>query len=119
MNRLHLWPGGGPTPDLSEPEDDLDLAALAAALAANEQEGFPAEEAARLALETAREFAAWARRDERAIRALRERTEESDRYWGEIPELDRDVHDLTGLTRIADLIFHGNGGSESVEAQNT
>ncbi len=119
VNRLHLWPGGGPTPDLPEPENDLDLATLATALAANEQEGFPAEEAARLALETAREYAAWVRRDERAILGLRERTEGSDRYWGQIPELDRDVHDLTGLTRIADLIFHQNGGSESAEAQDT
>ena len=115
VNRLHLWPEGGSAPDLPEAENDRDLRTLAAALAENEGEEFPALEAACLAVETAREFAAWARRDERAIRELRLRTERVDCYWGQIPELARDVHDLAGLARIADLIFHGDGGTARVE----
>ncbi len=85
--------------------------ALEAALAEASPAGFPVREAARTALETARDYATWVRRDEHATSLLRQHTEKSGRYWGQIPELADDVHDLAGLAQIADLIFRGNGGT--------
>ena len=46
-------------------------------------------------------------RDQQAIAELKRRTEQQARYWGEIPELAEDVHDLVGLSHVADLVFAG------------
>ena len=43
-----------------------------------------------------------------ATESLQRRTERQGRYWGTIPELAEDVHDLAGLGRVADLIFERN-----------
>lgn len=103
VNRMHVWPDGGVPPTFPDTNDAL--GALGDALAADAPADFPAEDAARAALETAKRYAAWVRRDQNATRSLRERTERSGRYWGSIPELADDVHDLLGLSRIAELIF--------------
>jgi hypothetical protein len=56
------------------------------------------------------------RRDERATRALREVIERGGGFWGAIPELPEDVHDLAGLARVADAIFAGEGSGNEREA---
>ena len=92
-----FYTGAAPNP--------ADLASLAEALADACGPGFPAEEAARAALEAVRGYAALVRRDERAIRALRGCIEHQDRFWGQIPELPDDVHDLPGVAQVASAIF--------------
>ena len=107
VNRVRAWPGGGPPPDLAGAEGSL--GALAAAFAASEGGGFPAQAAARAALDAAAGYAAFVRRDARETAALRGVIEKQGSYWGAIPELADDVHDLAGLARIAHAIF----GSEA------
>ena len=128
VNRLHLWPGDDLTAEFFEGDDGLNggvgldcdnqkaQVALTAALAEICAEDFPAQDAARVALDTGRGYAAWVWRDEHATAELRARIEQSGLYWGRIPELADDVHDLAGLARIADLIFHSDEGSARVEA---
>jgi anion-transporting ArsA/GET3 family ATPase len=109
-NRVRLWPGGGPPPDLAQAEDSLP--ALAAAFAAREGDAFPAQAAARAALDAAAGYAALVRRDARALSALHRGIEEYGGYWGTIPELADDVHDLAGLARIARAIFGAEAGTQ-------
>ncbi len=114
VNRVRRWPGGGDPPDLPDPADGgAAVEALAAALRENEGEAFPADDAARAALGAAKGYASLVRRDRHATRALRDRIEAMDRYWGEIPELEGDVHDLAGLADVADWIFRGGQGEPS------
>ena len=75
----------------------------------SEGAGFPAQAAARAALDAAAGYAAFVRRDARETAALRGAVEKQGSYWGAIPELAGDVHDLAGLARIARAIF----GSEA------
>jgi anion-transporting ArsA/GET3 family ATPase len=107
VNRVRAWPGGGPPPDLAGAEGSL--GALAAAFEASEGDGFPAQAAARAALYAAAGYAAFVRRDARETAALRGVIEKQGSYWGAIPELAGDIHDLAGLARIARAIF----GSEA------
>jgi anion-transporting ArsA/GET3 family ATPase len=110
INRVHRWPGGSDAPSLSreDPPAPADVDALAAALASSEGPDFPAEAAARAAIASATVYAEQVRRDVRETETLQTRTERVGRYWGTIPELAEDVHDLAGLGRVADLIFeHG------------
>jgi anion-transporting ArsA/GET3 family ATPase len=109
LNRVRLWPGGGTPPDLRAAEGSL--GALAAALAANQPAGFPASEAARAAVDAAAGYAALVRRDARETAALRGAVEKQRGYWGAIPELAGDVHDLAGLARIAHAIFGSDADS--------
>jgi anion-transporting ArsA/GET3 family ATPase len=111
VNRVHLWPDGAPPAELARarPPDPDDLSALAAALAETCGPGLPSEQAARAALKAAKGYAALVRRDARATRALRERLEGHGGFWGQIPELPDDVHDLPGLARIARAIFEEEG----------
>jgi len=100
---VRLWPGGGSPPELAGARGSLD--ALAAALAASEDADFPAQAAAQAALDAAAGYAAFVRRDARETAALRAVIEKQGSYWGAIPELADDVHDLAGLARIAQAIF--------------
>ncbi len=109
INRVRLWPeGDGPPDGLTggEPRDS-DLAALAKALATGTPPDFPAEAAARAAVDAATRYAALVRRDARSTRTLRTRARDRGRYWGQVPEFAGDIHDLAGLAHIADAIFHG------------
>jgi anion-transporting ArsA/GET3 family ATPase len=103
INRVRLWPGGGAPPELAAAQGSQ--GELAAALAANEGANFPAQAAARAALDAVAGYAAWVRRDARETAALRGVIEKQGSYWGAIPELADDVHDLGGLARIAHAIF--------------
>jgi anion-transporting ArsA/GET3 family ATPase len=109
LNRVRVWPGGGAPPDLRAAESSL--GELEKALAAGQGAGFPARAAARAALDAAAGYAAFVRRDARATAALRSAIEKQRGYWGAIPELAGDVHDLAGLARIAGAIFGSEEGS--------
>jgi anion-transporting ArsA/GET3 family ATPase len=111
VNRVHRWPGGA-VPKQFTADDELNAAVLSALVSAFERsEGpdFPARVAARAAVTAAKGYAELVRRDEHVTAALKQRTERRGRYWGTIPELANDVHDLSGLAHIADLIFEPNG----------
>ncbi len=113
INRVRLWPGDDGPPDgfASGESRDPDLAALAKALAAGAPPDFPAEAAARAAVDAATGYAALVRRDARSTRTLRTRARDRGRYWGQVPEFAGDIHDLVGLAHIADAIFHGGKSS--------
>ena len=50
-------------------------------------------------------YASMVQQDRVATSPLRERALEKGYFWRPVPELSRDVHDLDGLARIADLVF--------------
>jgi anion-transporting ArsA/GET3 family ATPase len=104
-NRVRLWPGPGTPPQPRA--DDAALAPLRDALRAQEGPDFPAQAAARAAAECAAGYAAIAQRDEDSLGELRQRTQEAGRFWGVVPELPADVHDLEGLGHVARLLFGG------------
>jgi len=107
INRVHRWPGDSGVPPLSAdtPATPADVAALEAALNHSEGPDYPARAAAEAAIAAATGYAEQVRRDERATGSLQRRTERQGLYWGTIPELAEDVHNLAGLGRVADLIF--------------
>jgi anion-transporting ArsA/GET3 family ATPase len=111
VNRIHRWPDGD-VPKQFAADDELNaavLSALVSAFESSEGPDFPARVAARAAVEAAKGYAELVGRDGRVTAALKQRTEGRGRYWGTIPELAEDVHDLPGLARMADLIFRPTG----------
>ena len=109
VNRMRLWPGGGPVPEALErnsPDEALerDLALLSSALELGVEAG-DADAAARAALEAVAEYASLVRLDRQSTAALRDHAETSGLFLSSIPEFPRDVHDLDGLSRIADHLF--------------
>ena len=117
VNRVRTWPGpelpASVAPDAAP--DARDVEALAGQLAAVVPPEVSAADAARAAVEAARGYAALVRRDERATRELREETLRGGGFWGLIPELPEDVHDLEGLARVTRAVFGGEtpGGRTS------
>jgi len=116
-NRVRQWPDG-PAPERLEatPEDLRKLrealAADASAAPCSDPDGaFPAEAAARAAIRSAEGYAALVRRDESALQDLRARIEAGARFWCAVPELDRDVHDLEALSRVAQIVWEQTGAS--------
>ena len=109
VNRVRLWPDGEPPACLAPgaAPDETDVEALGAVLAEACGPGLPAMAAAQAALHAAKGYAALVRHDAKAIRALRAWAEQQGRYWGRIPELPEDVHDLPGLMLVARAIFGG------------
>ena len=117
VNRVHLWPGAGPTPNcVPDPARSLEAhAALAAALARDadggfdpeRQPGFDPERAARAALSAADGYAAWVRADLEASADLAMRVGRRGGFVRRVPELPGDVHDLEGLAHVADRLFDG------------
>ena len=102
-NRVRTWPGGGPPP--ADAASAADVEALALALAARAESGFPAQRAARAAADGAAGYAALVRRDERSLQTLRERARaQGRRFWRSVPELSGDVSDLASLARVGALI---------------
>ena len=110
VNRVRLWPGGGAAPSAPQAADP---AALARALARAHGPDFPAQAAARAALESAGVYAELVHRDARETRALSERTEAQGRFFATIPELPEDVHDLETLARVGHFVFGESGGGSS------
>jgi anion-transporting ArsA/GET3 family ATPase len=107
VNRIRRWPDGDPPDTLSSEReaDPADLEALAKALGESEGPDFPADAAARAAVAAATGYADLVRRDAKVTATLMQRTRSRGRYWGTIPELPHDVHDLDGLALIAEMIF--------------
>jgi anion-transporting ArsA/GET3 family ATPase len=108
-NRVRAWPDGpAPAELVATPGDRLKLRE---ALEAGAEAAFPAEAAARAAIESAEGYAALARRDERALRDLRARIEDADRFWCAVPEQERDVHDLEALSRVGHILWGTPGAA--------
>jgi anion-transporting ArsA/GET3 family ATPase len=97
-NRVRSWQEDSPF--LAGAIDRADLDRLRDALAAQEADGFPAEDAARAALRAVEGYAALVRRDEAALRELRSRAAQAGWLWRVIPELPEDVRDLEGLAQM-------------------
>jgi anion-transporting ArsA/GET3 family ATPase len=104
VNRAHLGPGAGPTPErVPVPGLDADaVRVLAEALAAP---GFPADQAARAALACADGYAAWVRADAESVARLAARVAQGGGFVKRVPELPADVHDLEGLASVAAWLF--------------
>lgn len=104
VNRVHLWPAPGPTPErVPDPGcDDAAIRALAAALA---DTNFDADAAARAALASAEGYAAWVRADGESTARLEARVAQSGGFVRRVPELTGDVHDLEGLAHVAAALF--------------
>jgi anion-transporting ArsA/GET3 family ATPase len=119
VNRVHLWPGGDPTPrHVPEPERAADaVAALAAALAADDS-SIDADAAARAALSAADGYAAWVRADAETTGELSARSARRGGFVQRIPELSGDVHDLEGLDHVASWLF-GRAASAARAAEGT
>jgi anion-transporting ArsA/GET3 family ATPase len=98
-NRVRLWPVPGDPPTVEAGSDDV--AALARALERQEVEGFPAARAARAAVDAASRYAGIVRRDAEALSVLRQSAEQRGSFFRVVPEQRGDVHDLTGLERVA------------------
>jgi hypothetical protein len=101
VNRMHLWPGAAGAPRGVDPAA---RGPLEAALAAAHGAVFPAREAAEAALDLARGYASLVERDARAVEPLARRVAERGGFVTLVPEFDRDVHDLAGLSAIADRL---------------
>jgi anion-transporting ArsA/GET3 family ATPase len=114
-NRVRAWPSGDPPQRIEASASDL--ARLATALGDGEGPDFPAETAARAAVEGAEGYAALVRRDAAALQPLRARTEAKQRYWGSIPELPEDVHDLDGLDHIGRLVFEAKTEDSAADGE--
>ena len=115
LNRVRVWPGGGAPPEAVPPEGDEELAhaALARRLAADAPPGWPATEAATAAIEATRRHARVVRRHATECEALLSPARRVGLFERRVPELPRDVHDLAGLGRIADFVFHSGMESAS------
>jgi anion-transporting ArsA/GET3 family ATPase len=110
-NRVRVWPGDGPAPEL----DRADPAPLARALAERGGPSFPASTAARAAIDAAARYAALVRRDAIALDGLREHAERRGGFFRVVPELRGDVHDLSGLRQVAAALAQAPESSESGE----
>jgi anion-transporting ArsA/GET3 family ATPase len=115
-NRVRVWPDGGPAPAREIFASDATL--LARALARNEGANFPAERAARAAIDAAARYAALVRRDAIALDALREHAGRRGSFFRVVPELRGDVHDLAGLLQVAAALAQPPASSESIEGGN-
>jgi anion-transporting ArsA/GET3 family ATPase len=107
VNRLHVWPGGGPTPDRVPTVEQQEEAQRALAAAFTELEGsaFPADAAARAALDAADGYAAWVRADADSTAELSSRVKQAGGFVRRVPEMAGDVHDLEGLAGVAAWVF--------------
>jgi anion-transporting ArsA/GET3 family ATPase len=107
VNRVRLWPGGGPAPEgVPEPQQaEAAVKALTNELAAREGKLFPAEAAARAALSAADGYASLVRADGQATARLEARALRWGAFVRRVPELRDDVHDLVGLAQVASWLF--------------
>jgi anion-transporting ArsA/GET3 family ATPase len=103
VNRIRLWPSDEAPPG-KEAWQGADLDALRDALWTSEGADYPAQRAAEAAASAATRYADWVRADAQSAQPLRERIDAQGRFWGCVPEFERDVHDLSGLGRVADRI---------------
>lgn len=107
VNRVHLWPADGPTPQrVPEIGAEADaVSVLGAALAQAGLDATNAPSAARAALACADGYAAWVRADATSTAELERRVARMGGFVRRVPELAGDVHDLEGLARVSDRVF--------------
>jgi anion-transporting ArsA/GET3 family ATPase len=104
LNRARVWPGRGdppaaiPVPGLEE-QAQRDLSR-----ALGDSLGSRADAGARAAIATASQYASLVRRDEAVTQGLRESVRALRCFWSRVPELPLDIHDLEGLSRVADAL---------------
>ena len=104
MNRLRLWPAAEvELPPKSQRK--AAVASLAEALAEWNEGEEGAHRAAQAALSALDGYASMVQQDRVATSPLRERAQQKGYFWRPVPELPRDVHDLDGIARIANLVF--------------
>ncbi len=103
VNRIRLWPSRSAPPEAATRES-ADVEVLRDAFRASEGAEYPAQLAAEAAERVATRYAEWVRADAGFAQPLRERIEAQGCFWGCIPEFEKDVHDLSGLARVADWI---------------
>jgi MinD-like ATPase involved in chromosome partitioning or flagellar assembly len=103
LNRVRRWPAADAPPRSFDRASFVDR--LAAALAAREEADFPARAAAEAARDIFDGYAAMVRRDEETQAPLLERARSRSWFSRCIPELPADVHDLEGLSHMADVLF--------------
>ena len=77
-----------------------------------EGDKFPADRAARAAIDAAARYAALVRRDAIALDALREHAGRRGSFFRVVPELHGDVHDLSGLLQVAAALAQPPGARE-------
>ena len=99
-NRVRVWPDDGPAPG-ARATSRRRRAARARARGTATAQSFPAERAARAAIDAAARYAALVRRDAIALDALREHAGRRGSFFRVVPELRGDVHDLSGLLQVA------------------
>lgn len=121
MNRIRSFPEGEPPPSGSTPTPE-DLAKLADALAraAGTQSGaFDPNAAAETAVAVANRYAAIVEMDQRSAQPLRTYTDRHDQLFLQIPQLEGDVSDLDGLSRIGELLLADSPGHERTTQEAT
>ena len=111
LNRLREWPSGPsdtPNPAFNGEAEpvvgDPDLAPLTEALAPLCEPALAAR-AARAAVNVARGYAELVALDRRSTAPLRDRARLGKLFLSSVPEFERDVHDLSGLDRVARTLF--------------
>jgi anion-transporting ArsA/GET3 family ATPase len=110
VNRVRVWPDENfPSHHfLDETVTPAQLEPLARALERVQREtasSFDAMSAARTAVDVAKGYASLVKLDDQSATLLREHAAENGHFFRQIPELPRDVHDLRGLSRIAEKLF--------------
>src|SRR5690606_20814833 len=106
VNRVHRWPGAGPTPErVPEAGRDAEACRALAERLAAAGAPFDGEAAARAAFAAADRYAAWARADRESTEELARRATAAGGFVRRIPELASDVHDLDGLAHVARWLF--------------
>lgn len=102
-NRVRSWPGAHPLPSRlleGEPSDE-ELALLAAALADEPERG---PTLARAAIAVARGYAFEVESDRQQLSELRGETRRRGLFFGEIPELDHDIHSVEGIRLVGERL---------------
>jgi hypothetical protein len=110
VNRVRVWPDENlPSHHfLDETVTRAQLEPLARALERVQREtpsSFDAMTAARTAVDLAKGYASLVKLDDQTATLLREHAAQTGQFFRQIPELPRDVHDLRGLSRIAEKLF--------------
>ena len=110
MNRMRAFPGGDPPASgaVSAPADLVKLASALEHAAASESDSFDANAAASTAVELANHYAVIVEMDHESAEPLRTYTAGHDQLFLQIPQLEQDVADLEGLSRIGKLMLESS-----------
>jgi anion-transporting ArsA/GET3 family ATPase len=110
-NRTRVFPGGRPEVAMA-PASQEDLSRLAQALAQTARDGTPEFDptaAAQTAARLASGYASLVEMDRQSTAPLRDHALRNGQIFLEIPQFERDVSDIQGLTQLGDVLFDRNG----------